>query len=58
MGSLLEVKNVTKDFGGVRALSNVDLHVNKGEILGLIGPNGAGNTTLFNVISGFYKPTR
>jgi branched-chain amino acid transport system ATP-binding protein len=55
---LLEVKGVTKFFGGLSALNDVDLKVKAGEIVGIIGPNGAGKTTLFNVISGFYRPTR
>jgi branched-chain amino acid transport system ATP-binding protein len=48
---ILEGKGVTKYFGGLAAVSNVDFHVKEGEALGLIGPNGAGKTTLFNVIS-------
>jgi len=53
---MLEVRDVTKRFGGLVALNNVSLSVSKGELLGLIGPNGSGKTTLFNVITGFYKP--
>ncbi|MEM2103727.1 MAG: ABC transporter ATP-binding protein [Candidatus Bathyarchaeia archaeon] len=55
--SLLEGTAVTKHFGGLAALSNVDFHVDEGEIVGLIGPNGAGKTTLFNVISGSFPLT-
>ena len=50
--SLLEVRNLDKQFGGLRALHDVELDVHESEILGLIGPNGAGKTTLFNVITG------
>ena len=55
---LLEVRNLTINFGGLKALDRVTLDVEKGTIKGLIGPNGSGKTTLFNVISGFYHPTQ
>ena len=55
---LLEVKNLTMQFGGVVALSEVNLHVSAGEIAALIGPNGAGKTTVFNVVTGYYKPSK
>ncbi|WP_309493269.1 ABC transporter ATP-binding protein [Candidatus Hecatella orcuttiae] len=54
--SLLELRNVSKRFGGLTALRGVTLNIEKGGIIGLIGPNGSGKTTLFNVICGFYKP--
>jgi len=55
--SLLQIRNVSKLFGGLAALTNVSYDVKQGEILGLIGPNGAGKTTLFNVVNGFYPPS-
>ncbi|HUF71880.1 MAG TPA: branched-chain amino acid ABC transporter ATP-binding protein/permease [Gammaproteobacteria bacterium] len=55
---LLEVKNLNKTFGGLRAVDDVSLEVRRGEILGIIGPNGAGKTTLFNLINGFIRPDR
>jgi len=56
--SLLEVQDISKQFGGLTALSRVSFGLRQGEILGLIGPNGAGKTTLFNVVNGFYPPSR
>jgi ABC-type branched-subunit amino acid transport system ATPase component len=53
--SLLEVKNVSKAFGGIQALNTCSLRVEEGSIAGLIGPNGSGKTTLFNVITGYEK---
>ena len=57
MKPVLDLTNLTMDFGGLRALDGVDLRVNEGEIVALIGPNGAGKTTLFNCITGIYNPT-
>ena len=56
--SLLEVKKVSRFFGGITAVKDVSFAITKGEILGLIGPNGAGKTTVFNVVNGFYPPSR
>ena len=56
--SFLELKNVTKTFGKLAALEDIDLKVKPGEILGIVGPNGSGKTTLINVISGYFRPTR
>ncbi len=53
---LLEIKNVTKKFGGLTAISSIEMNIEKGQIVGLIGPNGAGKTTLFNCIAGCYCP--
>jgi ABC-type branched-subunit amino acid transport system ATPase component len=56
MKPLLEISNVTKDFGGLEALSSVSIRIQAGEIISLIGPNGAGKTTLFNCITGTMPP--
>jgi branched-chain amino acid transport system ATP-binding protein len=53
---LLELRGVDKAFGGLTCISDLDLHVDEGEIVSVIGPNGAGKTTLFNVITGLYRP--
>jgi branched-chain amino acid transport system ATP-binding protein len=54
---LLTVTDLTKDFGGLRAVSRLSFDAEPGEILGLIGPNGAGKTTVFNLVTGFLRPT-
>jgi branched-chain amino acid transport system ATP-binding protein len=54
----LEIKGLTKHFGGLAAVVQFDMYVHKGEIVGLIGPNGAGKTTVFNLINGVFPPTR
>src|SRR5512136_2282158 len=56
MAVLLKCSGVSKRFGGLQALKNVDFTVNDGEIAGLVGPNGSGKSTLLNLISGVYKP--
>lgn len=56
--NVLAVKNFTKRFGGLTAVSDLSFELEEGEILGLIGPNGAGKTTVFNCITGFLKPDR
>lgn len=56
-GPLLDLKQVTKNFGGLAAVQNVDLEVFPQEIVSIIGPNGAGKTTVFNLITGIYRPT-
>ena len=53
--SILEVNNVSKSFGGVKANVDISMSVDKGKIVGLIGPNGSGKTTLFNLIAGNLK---
>ena len=55
--SILQVSQLTKNFGGLAAVSDVNIHVKEGELLGLIGPNGAGKTTIFNLLTGVYVPT-
>ncbi len=55
---VLELKRVSMDFGGLHVISDLDLHVDEGEIVSVIGPNGAGKTTLFNLITGVYRPKR
>ena len=57
MAELLKVDNVSMIFGGLRAVSNLSMYINKGELIGLIGPNGVGKTTAFNMITGVYTPS-
>jgi branched-chain amino acid transport system ATP-binding protein len=54
---LLEVRELSMRFGGVRAVSGVSMAIQEGQILSIIGPNGAGKTTIFNVVTGLYRPT-
>ena len=56
MNRILEIKSVSKRFGGVQALDNVSMHLNEGEVLALAGDNGAGKSTLIKVVSGVYHP--
>lgn len=55
---LLETETLAKRFGGIQAIVDLSFHVREGEILGMIGPNGSGKTTAFNLITGFYRPDR
>ena len=55
--ALLEVKNLTKNFGGLTAVGDVNIELGASELVGLIGPNGAGKTTLFNLLTGVYEPS-
>ncbi|TCS83160.1 ABC transporter ATP-binding protein [Tepidibacillus fermentans] len=54
---LLDVKQVSRSFGGLKAVSDVSIQIYQGELIGLIGPNGAGKTTLFNLLTGVYEPS-
>ncbi|HEX7318944.1 MAG TPA: ABC transporter ATP-binding protein [bacterium] len=56
MGSVLQLKNITKYFGGLKAVSGFDLEIEPRALVGLIGPNGAGKTTIFNLITSIYRP--
>ena len=55
--ALLKATNVSEVFGGLKAVSDFNVHIDKGELIGLIGPNGAGKTTAFNLFTGVYQPT-
>ncbi|PMU47648.1 ABC transporter ATP-binding protein, partial [Pseudomonas sp. GP01-A3] len=54
---MLKTNNLTKSFGGLTAVNNVNIEIQKGSITAVIGPNGAGKTTFFNMITGVYTPT-
>lgn len=56
--NILEINNLVKDFGGLRAVDTLSISIEEGEILGMIGPNGAGKSTAFNCIAGVYAPTK
>src|SRR5437899_7342082 len=53
---LLELSGLNMSFGGLQVISDLDLHVDEGEIVSVIGPNGAGKTTLFNLVTGIFRP--
>ena len=53
---ILAISGLTKHFGGIRAVDGVDLSIAEGELAGLIGPNGSGKTTVFNLVTGIYRP--
>ncbi len=55
--AVLEIRNLTQNFGGLRAVSDFSIKLMQGELCGLIGPNGAGKSTVFNLVSGFYQPS-
>ena len=57
MANRLELRNVSKSFGEVRALQDVDFHLGQNEVVGLLGDNGAGKSTLIKIITGYYQPT-
>ena len=57
-GLLMDVRNVSLSFGGLKALTDISFDVRKGEIRAIIGPNGAGKTSMLNVINGFYTPQK
>jgi len=56
MAHRLELKNISKSFGDVQSLENVDFHVEQNEVVGLLGDNGAGKSTLIKIITGYYQP--
>ncbi|MFW6055470.1 MAG: ATP-binding cassette domain-containing protein, partial [Thermodesulfobacteriota bacterium] len=58
MNDILTIDKLSKSFGGVKAVSQVDCRVKQGELLGVIGPNGSGKTTFVNLITGFVKPSQ
>lgn len=55
--AVLDINNISIEFGGLKAVTNFNLSINKGELVGLIGPNGAGKTTIFNMLTGVYLPS-